>query len=173
MSVARTSQRRRTTAPTPEEYSAFIGQIELLDIWLTEAHIRNQHGRRAPGRSGIAFMTPDPTWVATDGGFDVRFPYVVRFADGDTVHAELSITFGLNFSSGQPMTQAIFEVFKHVNLPVNTWPFLREFVSASLGRMGWEPFTLPALKVGAANAANAEKPERATAPKRRQRTRDH
>src|SRR3712207_6224097 len=66
--------------------------------------------------------------------------------------AEIEVTFGLRFRSKQPMTEVFFEVFEEVNLPVNTWPYLREFVSSTLGRMGWQPITLPALKRGTETA---------------------
>lgn len=171
MSAKSATPRRRVRPPSPEAYSAFIGQIELLDVWLIEAHIENRHGRRAPGRSGVAVTSPEPTWEAASDGFDVQFPYVVQFTDGSAIHADLSVTFGLHFSSAQPMTPAIFEVFKNVNLQVNTWPFLREFVSTTLGRMGWEPFTLPAFKVGVPNEKDAAEADKATAPTRRRRMR--
>lgn len=170
MSTRGMTPRRRVRPPTAEAYSSFIGQIELLDVWLIGAHIENRHGRRAPVRSGVAVTSPEPTWEEVIDGFDVRFPYVVQFTDGGELHAELKVTFGLHFSSGQPMTDGLFRVFKAVNLPVNTWPFLREFVSTTLGRMGWEPFTLPALKVGIPEENDAEE-ERPAASTRRQRTR--
>lgn len=172
MSKSTTSLRRRSSLPTPDEYADFIGQIELLDVWLVREQVDNRHGPRAPHRAGVAITSPEPAWEDVRGGFDVRFPYNVRFADGDTLHAELTVTFGLRFSSSQPMTDRIFNVFKDVNLPVNTWPFLREYVSTTLGRMGWQPFTLPALKQGVSDEEDDVEPpppRRATARARRAR----
>ena len=54
----------------------------------------------------------------------------------------------VEFESDMPMTDEIFEVFQERNLPVNTWPYLRAFVSDSVSRMGWPPVTMPAFKIG-------------------------
>ncbi len=146
---SKTSARRRPKLPTPDEYAEFVGQIDLLDVWLVEAHVVNRYGARTPSRAALAITTTsDPSWTSTSDGFDVCFPYSVRFEEGSAVHAEVAVTFGLHYESMVPMTNALFEVFREVNVPVNTWPFLREFLATSLGRMGWQPFTLPALKQG-------------------------
>ena len=58
----------------------------------------------------------------------------------------------------EPMTEGIFAVFQDVNLPVNTWPYLREFLAATTGRMNWITFTLPALKRGAGPGGDADRP---------------
>jgi hypothetical protein len=146
LSGSRRSKAGRDALPSPEEYAAFIEQLELLDVWLVEGQAANRHGPRAPRQAVVEVETPEATWVATSDGFDVRYPYQVRFVDEGTVHAEIALTLGLHFSSGQQMTAPMFRVFNSVNLPINTWPFLREFVSAMVGRMGWQSFTLPTLK---------------------------
>ncbi|MHB8576340.1 MAG: hypothetical protein ACYDCQ_13525 [Dehalococcoidia bacterium] len=75
--------------------------------------------------------------------------------------AEINAVFALDFTSPLPMTNTIFPIFSENNLPVNTWPYLREFVSTTLGRMNWTPFTLPALKRGV-GAAPTGQPRRST-----------
>jgi len=155
--------------PTPAEYGEFIRQIELIDIWLVEARVVNNRGTRAPRRASLAIARTEATWSGTDDGFDIRFPYAVRFTEGDEVHAEIEITFGLHFTSAEPMTDEVFVIFKDVNLPVNVWPFLREFVSTTLGRMGWQPYTLPAYKIG--GPAEDGDVEKATSAGERSRTR--
>jgi len=154
--------------PTPEEYASFVKQIELLEVWLVDARVENRYGPRTPRRTAIGIASPPPTWRDTDDGFEVEFPYSVRFTQGEDVEAEIAVTFGLRFTSSQPMSQGTFEVFKEVNLPVNTWPFLREFVSTTLGRMGWQAFTLPAYKQGVPDEDDLD--EDKPAPPRRRRT---
>ncbi len=159
---------RRAKLPTLEKYAEFVEQIELLDIWLVETHVVNHHGPNPPRQAAVSITTPEASWTNVSDGFDVHFPYEVRFAQGDVVHAEIGVTFGLHFSSSRPMTEPIFRVFKDVNLPINSWPFLREAVSTAIGRMGWPSFTIPALKQGA--TAPGDDGEAPSAPKRRRRT---
>lgn len=46
----------------------------------------------------------------------------------------------------KPMTEAYFEVFKKTSLPLNTWPYWREFVHSSFARMGLPPYFLPVYR---------------------------
>lgn len=163
----RPSTRRRPKLPTPEAYAEFVGQIELLDVWLVEAHVVNRHGPRIPRRTAVSITPSEPTWTRASDGFDVQVPYSVRFVDGNTTHAEVSATFGLHFTSDRPMSDAVFEVFRDVNLPVNAWPFLREFVSTTVGRMGWQPLTLPTHKHGVSKQDDADVAEEPVKSRRR------
>lgn len=134
----------------PAQYAKFIEQIELVDIWLQTATIENDQGPNSPSDASLALKSHaryEPSETEFEG-FDVAQTYEARFERGETLLASVAVTFGLRFQSKQPMTDAVFEVFDEVNLPVNTWPYFREYLAATLGRMGWNPFTLPALKRG-------------------------
>lgn len=137
---------------SPRDYAAFIGQIQLKDVWLQKARVVNFHGPRAPEESTLGFRS-EAEWHSRDGGFTILHHYSVKLESAEDTLAEIDATFGLDFDSRQPITPEIFEIFEDVNLGVNTWPFLREFVSTTMGRMGWTPFTLPALKRGVQESA--------------------
>lgn len=140
------------TAISPEEYANFIDQIELQTIWLSETRIRNHCGPEAPERNSIR-INSGARWESTLSGFRAFCQYRVRFKSEDTPSLDLDVTYGLDFSSSDPMTDDIFAIFREVNLPVNTWPYLREFVSTTMGRMSWAPFTLPAFKTSTGRAS--------------------
>ncbi len=153
--------------PTPDQYAEFIGQVDLEALWVKDARITNRHGSHTPTHATI-HIDEGREWEPIESGFIATHRYDIRFdAPDDDVPAEVSVTFGVRFMSEQSMTDGIFEVFQDVNLPVNTWPYLREFVANALGRMGWESFTLPALKRRAKRRGAA--PAKATTPPRRSR----
>jgi hypothetical protein len=83
-----------------------------------------------------------------EDGFVAFHAYDVAIKVTDSKVANISVTFGLEFISEQAMSEELFTVFQDVNLPVNTWPYLRSFLADGLGRMGWRPLTLPAFKTG-------------------------
>ncbi len=147
----RTTKQELTTEDSPaisrEEYAQFIGQIDLSNIWLHKAHTNNMHGPQTPDQATFRFIST-ARWEPWDGGFRIFHHYIVHVETVDSPLAELDITLGVDFVSKLPLTDEIFTIFGDVNLPVNTWPFLREFVSTTVGRMGWIPFTIPALKQG-------------------------
>lgn len=135
------------TEPSAEEYAAFIGQIELEQIWLRSARIDNRAGATIPDRATIGIEgTAD--WAATASGFRATQHYQVRVRAADLTLAEIDLAFSLNFASAAPMTEVIFAAFAEINLPVNAWPYLREFLATTMGRMGWTAVTLPTYKVG-------------------------
>ena len=151
----------------------FIGQIELTDIWLIQAHVANRHGPHTPVEAAVSFES-EATWHTWERGFCVEHAWRVHFDSPDVRLAEVEVTFGLRFSSQQAMTDRVFAVFREVNLPVNTWPYLREFVATTLGRMGCQPFALPALKQGtepARRAAQSRSAEPARPHRRQARSR--
>lgn len=154
--------RRRTAATPPsggdpsqesaepfdhERYASFIGQIRLQGIWLASAKILNRTGPAMPNNIAIR-IDDDATWEAQDWGFRAFTNYHVRLTEGRKQLASVDATFAVDFASREPMSDSIFATFGEVNLPVNTWPYLREFLASSLSRMNWTPFTLPALKRG-------------------------
>lgn len=147
VSVSSESSAARTPRIPREEYAAFINQIELTRIWLQEAQVINHHGPQTPRKATFSFSS-DVGWEVHPLGFRAFDRAKVVLKSSDAVYAEFEVTFGLEFASAEPMTDQIFDIFGEINLPVNTWPYLREFISTTLGRMGWAPFTLPALKRG-------------------------
>jgi hypothetical protein len=56
-----------------------------------------------------------------------------------TIEAEYT----LDFRAAEDLPEVFFEVYRDLSLPTTTWPYFREFVQSSLGRMGLPPFTLP------------------------------
>lgn len=142
------SDERRTHPIAPREYSAFIDQIELVTIWLSSAQVTNQHGPTTPEK-GVLDIQRSAHWEASPSGFRAFHTYTATLKTAETSAVLIEVTFGLEFDSAEPMTDAIFGIFQLVNLPVNTWPYLREFLATTLGRFGWEPIIIPAFKVGA------------------------
>ena len=148
--ASRSTRRDRTTSSRAltDTYSEFIAGIELRYLWLAALEVRNDHGPTTPQPGGVR-VEDEATWEPRDGGFRIYHVYDLVFSgagDTETPIATLRVTYGLEFSSALPLTDELFEVFSTVNVPVNTWPHLRELVASMLGRFGWQPFALPTLK---------------------------
>ena len=131
----------------PTIYSAFIGQIELSSIWLHSSSIDNSGGPSNPGDASVEIVA-SARWESAEDGFVAFHAYDVTIKVTDSKVVSISVTFGLEFKSEQAMSEELFTVFQDVNLPVNTWPYLRSFLADGLGRMGWPPLTLPTFKTG-------------------------
>lgn len=155
--------------PSVEDYNALVGQMELVGVWLRSVRVDNLHGPTVPDRAVIdVYGTAE--WEALDDGFRALQRYRLRFQTTDATAAEIEVTFGLDYSSREPMTDPLFAVFRDVNLPVNAWPYLREYVATTVGRMGWSPVTLPTLKEGTRIPRDQPGPEPLKARARQRRT---
>ncbi|MFC1937584.1 hypothetical protein ACFLWY_03385 [Chloroflexota bacterium] len=77
--------------------------------------------------------------------FNVSHRYNVTILERETkeVKANISVTFRVVYSSKIPINDDLFQVFKVRNLPLNTWPYFREFVHNAIMRMGWPSFIAP------------------------------
>src|SRR5579859_3810881 len=113
------SSQTRDQSIAPREYAAFIDQIDLVTIWLSAAQLNNQYGPNTPEK-GIVDIQRSSRWEQSQRGFRAFHTYTVTVKTADTTLATAEVTFGLDFDSALPMTAALFDVFRTVNLPVNT-----------------------------------------------------
>jgi hypothetical protein len=154
---------------SPEEYAAFIQQIDLISLWLVSARVENREGPTPPPELSVD-IAAEYRFEQRAGGFDAFASYRATFGHGEEPDAAsyAEVTFGLRFTSAQPMTEALFRTFADVNLPVNAWPFLREFLQSATARMGWPALTIPTFKVGT-GGSRPTRPRRARSAPRPER----
>jgi hypothetical protein len=129
------------------EYNAFIAGLELQQIRLAAAEID------APNPPEQCQITPvihldDATFRNGDDHFVVRQKF--RFTgtyEGEAAPAlGIHATYEVRYTADKPMTDDLFAEFRHRNLPVNAWPYFREYLQSTLCRVGWPVLTLPAFK---------------------------
>lgn len=155
-----------------EAYAEFIGQIELREIWLKSARVGNDCGPIPPDELTVV-VDGDSRWEPLPRGFRAFQRYRIRLSGHSNAEcAEIEVAFAADYDSDLSMTDETFETFKHHNLPLNTWPYLREFAATTVGRMGWRPITLPAFKVGTPpDASRTESGSTSSGEPRARRTR--
>jgi hypothetical protein len=137
-----------TPSISPRDYNAFLAGVQPREVRLVrsglEAHVRygDVELKAAVELGGSRYESTDDGFVAWQTG---------RFTGADPDGNELIVVeaeFELRYASERPLTDEIFEVFQHLNLPVNVWPYLREFFQQSTLRAGWPGFVLPAFQSG-------------------------
>ncbi len=129
-----------------DAYRRFITQVQLQDIWLASSKLENKHGPETPDQVRVA-ITDTASWTKRDDGFRAMVRYAIRFKVGARMLASVEATFAADFDSDEPMSEELFQVFAVNNLPLNTWPYVREFTASAVSRMGWTPFTLPVRRI--------------------------
>lgn len=137
-----------TPAVSPSEYNEFLRGVQPREVRLVRA------GVEAPVRYGdvplqAAVELGDSRYEPVDEGFVALQTgrFTGRDAEGNEVIV-VEAEFELRYTSERPMTDPIFDVFHELNLPVNVWPYLREFFQQATLRAGWPGFVLPAFQSG-------------------------
>lgn len=132
-------------------YGEFVAGLELTHIWLVSAEIRNNTGPMRPETVHVSAEGVDTSLSISPGGFFAHQKFEVTFVEDAAAEpsASIQVEFGLAYTTEIELTDTLSETFITWNLPLNVWPYFREFVASMTGRMGWDNYTMPAFKAQA------------------------
>jgi hypothetical protein len=134
--------------PSTETFNEFVRSLNLGLI----RTIRVDHRAEAEFRHGdVRRLQVDykASFVNTDDGFVAEPTYTLKLVGPrQKVFGRSTVVFRLYFTSPEPMTDELFELFGNRSLKVQTWPYLREVFQNLSWRSNWPPTSLPILKVG-------------------------
>lgn len=136
-------------------YIEFIQQVELEQIWLRSARVTNSTGGTAPDAVEVR-LSDSASWKESATGFQAFQKYVAEFWNGKKRLAKVEVELVADYASNEPMADDLFPVFEENNLPLNTWPYFREYLANTVYRMHWVPFTLPTRKFLSGPSTTAE-----------------
>ena len=141
-----------TEAPeiSPEEYGEFLQSVELKKVYLSDAKVKR---KRTPAPEAVLTFEQKAgkgKFSNVEDGFSATFElHVVLLEDDDEEpFGDIKVTYTAEYSSEKKMTKKIFEVFEYYNLPLNLYPYVREYVHTTTNRMGMPTLILPMLKTG-------------------------
>lgn len=142
----------RQRLPSPKVYNAFIKTLELKNLFLKEAQINYiSEAIKLPvnvKESSEAKYINIPPNLITPNLIRVYHTYKVRIRGKDSSKDDIVIrcTFVVIYEAQRKMTDSLFNAFKIFNLRLNTWPYLREFIHNTLGRMNIPSIIAPIFK---------------------------
>lgn len=143
------AMKKQKTSPTLKEYSDFVKQIDIDDIRIISAQVNMLDYSYSPSSIRVKWRVKASYEKVDEGGFKVFNRYNVTLFDEETKEnkAKISVTFLVIYSSKIPIDDELFNKFAIRNLPLNTWPYFREFVHNITVRMGWSPLIAPTYVV--------------------------
>lgn len=143
--------------PTPDQYQRFLDRTELRNARLIESEARANAVFQDP--SVIVYDIDVQTkCVPYEEGFEAVQDCTVSFSrveeeDGEESGSvgKVRVQYGFFYEAAlqdiaEEDLDAYFYIFERVSLPVNAWPFIRQFVHDMTQRMNWPPLMLPLLK---------------------------
>lgn len=136
--------KNQKNAPSFKDYNTFVTQIKITNIRLVSAQVKVLDYSYFPSSVEVKWRMR-ASYEKAEEQFNVCHRYNVTIADKETneAKAKISVVFQVVYSSKIPISDEIFEIFKARNLPLNTWPYFREFIHNTTMRMGWSPLIAP------------------------------
>ena len=127
----------------PNEYRTLLKQLELIEIRLVKSNcvLNNKDGKIQP------VDIQEKTQISPLGSDKVQILHTynlsAKFENSDDFFIKISATYEITFICTFNDNKDFFDIYKQVSLPLNTFPFFREFVFNTTGRMNIRPLTLP------------------------------
>jgi len=136
---------------TPEEYGAFVAGLQLDSVYMTSSSsVRNREPDVSNGaKLKYGFNSKVLKFIKSDLGFISTVKYDVDMYDdsSDEPFCTIKTTWALEYTSDIQINDKIYSIFKDRNVPLNAWPYFREFVHSSTLRMHLPALVLPVYKV--------------------------
>jgi hypothetical protein len=130
-----------------KEYSSVLKGLELKSLYFSGAKFALSKENIAIG-SIVKIESRASFKVLENNSVEVAHSYRLRVINKENKKIGIRIRCDiiLLYSSKETFSELFFEIFKGINLPINTWPYFREYVSSSISRMNVPPLVLPLFK---------------------------
>ena len=128
----------------PQEYKRILDGIQLENVLVKNINAKIDHEIL---KEGLKINIKDnASYSLKDDGFIVEDKFSLYSRDKDRkIAIKIECTYVLSFTSSCTITEEFFDIYKEISLPLNVWPFFREFVNSITSRMNIPPLTLPLL----------------------------
>jgi len=134
----------------PEIYRSFIEQVDLKDICLKKANIEGFLENLPKDFALLNEITDDiKIFNEWPGYFQVSHSFkfkMVSEKDPKVVIASLKFELLLTYFLDKPINKDIFDIFKIIHVPFQSWPYAREIIHSCINRLGLPPPILPLLE---------------------------
>ncbi len=141
--------------PSPEEYGAFVKGLELTRVRMVRSQVEAPYPISDASTVSIG-LERDTQFLMHEetSSFEAlsRFDLTFDEEGADEPVGTISVTYSFLYE-GDMIDEEVdldpyFEIFADVSLPVNVWPFVREFVHNASSRVDWPKLDLPLVKPG-------------------------
>lgn len=132
-------------------YSVTLEKLELKEIYLESSSVSHNREQILKQKNLKVAVKDKASYVQHDNKLKVTHKYDLNVKTpemGKGAALKISISFVLTFHTEVTINKDFFDVFQEINLPLNSWPYFREFVQNITQRMNIPPLTLPFVKRG-------------------------
>ncbi|MBU1936023.1 hypothetical protein KKG05_01365 [bacterium] len=129
-----------------KDYNRILNGLEPVSIQLTSSECKTgEEIRSSPVAVTIKYT---PSLIETSNemvAIKTKYEFLAINKESSNAIAEIAVEYTVKLVSKEKFTEDFFEVYKNNSLPINIWPYFREYIQSTLNRMGLPAFTLPFL----------------------------
>lgn len=131
----------------PKKYADILSKTQLVEIYLDSCSVSHMREEIQTEKKIKIEIKDKASFKIVEDGFKAFHVYEAKAVSSNPEVLKplmnINVVFCLVFRSHGDIGKDFFEVFKVVNLPLNSWPYLREFVQSMIQRMNLPHLTLP------------------------------
>lgn len=135
------------------DLARLIARIQIEEVALLDASVKRSI-RGADGAEVRIRLNRRASLIerTDDGRFSVRaeidFGVMANEADQDAVSITAAFELTYKHPSDLDVADDVLQEFAEVNAVFNAWPYWREFVQSTMGRMNLPVITIPVFRLG-------------------------
>jgi preprotein translocase subunit SecB len=139
------SKKTKKREISPAEYNRYLENINLLDIYLVDSKLKANKNNF--GEKGQLRLEEESKIVEkTDTFVKIADTYKLKAKSGKKIIFSIDVVYHVSFGTSEDIPLEFFDIFNSMNLPVHTFPYLREFVHSMVAKMGLPSLVLPLKK---------------------------
>ena len=132
-------------------YREFIEGLNLQSIYLCKCYCeidKNQLFIKSNEKEVKVDISDSAEFKKEDNDIEVVHEYKLdaKIEGQKKKFLKINCEYRIILASEEDFTEDFFQIYSNTSLPLNTWPYFREFVNSITSRMGIPPLTLPFFK---------------------------
>lgn len=162
---------KKATQKNIEQGLLVSRRVNLVDVRLLGTTCKQEPGAIEKGKKEYVIDSSVTLNVNEDNKFITVFPkftftaFTEQNKQKPVISIEASFVLAYTLTTTEGLTKKGYEEFANMNGTFNAWPYWREFVQATIARMGLPPLTIPVYRLAesAKKLTKAKKAKKAKA----------
>ncbi len=137
--------KKETKGLSPKQYSELLKCVDIRDIYLSNS--KTSVNRNAfTGKAKLDFGEKVNIRELTSDQVKIEAGYSLRAKSGRSQLFNIVVSFMVVFQTKREIPKEFFDIYNDINLPLQLFPYFREFVQLTISRMGLPPLVIPLRK---------------------------
>jgi preprotein translocase subunit SecB len=126
---------------SPKEYNEFLKHLDIEDVYLEDVKT-TLYSREVGQKVKLDFDEKARLVINNEERAKVEVLYTLKAKSAKKRIFNISAKYIVNFRLVEKVPDEYFEIYNHISLPIQTFPYFRELTNSIISRMGLPPLIL-------------------------------